>query len=548
MTVSIGGHLVAHALAKEGVRCVFTLCGGHVAPIYDGCLRENIDIVDTRHEQAATHAADAWARLTRGPGVTIVTAGPGVTDAVTGVANARLANSPLVVLGGAAELRLAGRGALQEMEQVPLMRTVTKWAQTVTDPRRLPEMVQTAIRHAVSGVPGPVFLELPFDVLTAQVESPIEPEPLAPQPRSPGDRDEVERAAELIAKAERPVLFVGSQIWWDDAATSLRALVGALSIPTVMNGMGRGALPASNPHALNLARKLAFRSTDLLIVVGTPLDFRVGYGAGINQDAKIIQIDRDPAQIGKNRRADVGIVGDARSILAQLEAAATRLGARPERFAPWAETLRAGEDKQRRELAGYEQSNERPINHYRLARAIADSIDEDTIVIGDGGDCVALAAKVLAPERPGHWLDPGPLGCLGVGAPFALAAKKLYPEKKVLVLSGDGSFGLNGFDFETCVRLKLPVTVVVANDAAWGQIRGPQIMIFGAERAPATKLAPTRYDRVVEAFGGRGHHIEDPAQLVPVLKGALASDQVTCINVAIDPDFVLRTGGSKLSV
>jgi acetolactate synthase-1/2/3 large subunit len=548
MALSIGGHLVARALAKEGVRAVFTLCGGHVAPIYDGCLREGIDLIDTRHEQAAAHAADAWARLTRGPGVAIVTAGPGVTDAVTGVANARLANSPLVVLGGASELRLQGRGALQEMEQVPMMRAVSKWAQTVTDPRRLPEMVQQAIRQATTGVMGPVFLELPFDVLTAQVENAPEPPPLVKTPRMLADLDAIERAGRLIAQAERPVLFVGSQVWWDDASEVLRELVNRLCIPTVMNGMGRGALPGSHPLALNLARKNAFRHTDLMIVVGTPLDFRVGYGAGIHQDAKIIQIDRDPTVLGRNRAVEVGLIGDASAILTQIEGAALAAGARPERYAPWAETLRAAEDKQRAELQQHETSNAQPINHYRLARAIADAVDEDTIVIGDGGDCVALAAKVLAPERPGHWLDPGPLGCLGVGAPFAIAAKKLYPNKKVLVISGDGSFGLNGFDFETCVRWKLPVTVVVANDAAWGQIRGPQIMIFGAERAPATKLAPTRYDRVVAAFGGRGAHVEDPAALDGAIKDALASGEVACVNVMIDPEFVLRTGASKLSV
>jgi acetolactate synthase-1/2/3 large subunit len=550
MPISIGGHLVARALAQNGVRCVFTLCGGHIAPIYDGCLRENIDIIDTRHEQAAAHAADAWARLSRGPGVAIVTAGPGVTDAVTGVANAMLANSPLVVLGGAAELRLTGRGALQEMEQLPLMRSITKWSATVTDPRRLPEMVQTALRHATSGVKGPVFLELPFDVLTAQVDESI----LPPLPSlvnvgaSQADGKLVAEAGKIIAAAEKPVLFVGSQIWWDDASQILRETVNRVGIPTVMNGMGRGSLPATNPHAINLARKKAFRDTDCIIVVGTPLDFRVGYGAGINAAARVIQIDRDPTQLGKNRPVDVGLVGDVGAVLAQLEAAALTAGARPERYATWCAALLAAEEKSRAELSQWERSDERPINHYRLARAIADAVDEDTIIIGDGGDCVALAARVLAPERPGHWLDPGPLGCLGVGAPFAIAAKKMYPQKKVLVLSGDGSFGLNGFDFETCVRWKLPVTCVVANDAAWGQIRGPQVMIFGAERAPATKLVPTRYDKVVEAFGGRGHHVEDPRQLTPIIKEALGANETTCINVPIDPEFALKIGASKLSV
>ncbi len=550
MAVSIGGHLVARALKDNGVRCVFTLCGGHIAPIYDGCLRHEIDIVDTRHEQAAAHAADAWARLSRGPGVAIVTAGPGVTDAVTGVANASLAQSPLVVLGGAAELRLAGRGALQEMDQLSLMRSITKWSATVTDPKRLPEMVNTAVRHANSGVRGPVFLELPFDVLTAQVdEAQLPPSSpwVAPGP-APADPRSVEAAAKIIASSQRPLLFVGSQVWWDDAAEVLRELVMRLGVPTVMNGMGRGTLPSTNPHALNLARKKAFRETDCMIVVGAPLDFRVGYGAGINGDAKIIQIDRDPAQLGRNRPADIGLVGDSRAILAQLEGACVALGVRAERFAPWCAALLGTEEQGRAEMQQHERSDARPINHYRLARAIADAIDADTIVIGDGGDCVALAARVLLTERAGHWLDPGPLGCLGIGAPFALAAKKMYPDKKILVLSGDGSFGLNGFDFETCVRFGLPVTVVVANDAAWGQIRGPQVMIFGAERSPATKLAPTRYDKVVEAFGGRGAYVEDPTQLTRTIKEALASGQTTCVNVPIEAEFVARIGASKLSV
>jgi acetolactate synthase-1/2/3 large subunit len=550
MALVIGGHLVARALAKEGVRCVFTLCGGHVAPIYDGCLRENIDIVDVRHEQAAAHAADGWARLTRTAGVCIVTAGPGVTDAVTGVANARLANSPLVVLGGAAELRLIGKGALQEMEQTPLLRSITKWSTTITDARRIPELIQHAFRVATTGIPGPVFVELPFDMLTSQVEDTqiLVTPPLPELPSQPGDPALIARAAQLLTVCERPVLFAGSQVWWDGADAALRSLVQRLNIPVVMNGMGRGSLPGSNPHALNLARKHAFRSTDLMIVVGTPLDFRVGYGAGIHQAAKIVQIDRDPLVIGRNRPVEVGLLGDARSILQQLEEAAVKADVSPIRFEPWCETLRAAEDKERQKLAEWEKSDQKPINHYRLARAIADAIDEETVIIGDGGDCVALAARVIAAERPGRWLDPGPLGCLGVGAPFALAAKKLLPARKVLVLSGDGSFGLNGFDFESCVRFKLPVTVVVANDAAWGQIRGPQVMIFGAERAPATKLAPTRYDRVVEAFGGRGWHVEEPQALTPTIQEALGCGEVACVNVPLDPEFVLKIGASKLSV
>jgi acetolactate synthase I/II/III large subunit len=543
METMIGGHVVARALKRLGTSCVFTLCGGHVAPIYDGCLSEGIDIVDVRHEQAAAHAADAWARLTRAPGVAIVTAGPGVTDAVTGVANALAARSPLVLLGGAAELRLRGRGALQEMEQVPLMRPVTRWAATATDPSRLGEMVATAFREAMATM-GPVFLELPFDVLTAQVSGPRLPAALPPLPASPGDPHAVDEAARLLARARRPVIFAGSQVWWDDAAAALRALAERARIPVLVNGMARGALGAGHPQAFAAARRTALEKADAVVLVGVALDFRVGYGADIARDAAIVQIDRDPAELGKNRAADVALLGDAASILGQLA------GTLPPDvgYADWTAALRDEEMRLLARRSTWENSATRPMNHYRFARAVADAVDDDTIVIGDGGDIVAITAKVVEPRQAGHWLDPGPLGCLGVGAPFALAAKKLHPNKKVLVVSGDGSFGLNGFDFESCTRLGLPVTVVVGNDAAWGQIRGPQLMTFGPERAPATRLQPTRYDRVVEAFGGRGQHIDDPAALTPAIRAALASDEVTCLDVSIDPDFMVREGLCKLSV
>lgn len=543
--VMIGGHVIARQLKHEGVSCVFTLCGGHVAPVYDGCLREGIDIVDTRHEQAAVHAADAYSRLTRRCGVAILTAGPGVTDGVTGVANAFQAQVPLVVLAGAAELRFIGKGALQEMEQTALLRPVTKASFTASDPRRLAEYLRTAFRIATSGVPGPVFVELPFDVLTAQVQDPYFPAAPRPWPRQPGDPAAIAQAATLLGEAQRPVIFAGSQVWWDDAAAALRRFAERAGAPVFMNAMGRGALPHDHPLALAHARKRAFRSTDLVVVVGTPLDFRVGYGAAILESARIVQIDRDPTKIGQNREAHVALLGDARSILDQL---ADACAPSAPRFAGWVEELRTDEKKQQAELDAHAASTARPINHYRLGRAIAEAIDEDTIVIGDGGDCVALGSKMIPLAKPGRWLDPGPLGCLGVGAPFAVAAKKLHPECKVLVLSGDGSFGLNGFDFETCIRHGLPVTVVVGNDAAWGQIRGPQVMIFGAERAPATKLAPTRYDKIVEAMGGRGYHVEDPAELAPTIRAALASGQVACVNVPLDPGFVLRTGAAKLTV
>jgi len=479
--VLVGGHVIARQLKAEGVTCVFTLCGGHIAPIYDGCLREGIDIIDTRHEQAAVHAADGWSRLTRGCGVAILTAGPGVTDGVTGVANAFQASIPLLVLGGASELRFKGKGALQEMEQTSLLAPITKASFTATDPKRLAEYIRTGIRIATSGVPGPVFIELPFDVLTAQVTDPPMPAPPRPWPAQPGDPIGIAAAAALIAAADKPMIFAGSQVYWDAAWDELRALAERAQIPVFTNAMGRGCLDSRHPLAFSQARKNAFRGTDLAIILGTPLDFRVGYGAGINAKARVIQLERDPTKVAQNRDAEVALLGDARSVLGQLAAAAPAATGRTQ---PWIDELRAAETKAHDKLLAFAASDARPINHYRLAHAIAQVIDDDTIVIGDGGDCVALGAKLLHRNKPGTWMDPGPLGCLGIGAPFALAAKKLHPDKKVLVLSGDGSFGLNGFDFETAIRWNLPMCVVVANDAAWGQIRGPQVMIFGAARSP----------------------------------------------------------------
>src|SRR5262249_14205500 len=376
--VLIGGHIVARALKNEGVSCVFTLCGGHVAPIYDGCLRAGTATLDTRPERPAAPAPAGGARPTRQVGVAILTAGPGVTDGVTGVANAFQAQVPLVVLGGAAELRFIGKGALQEMEQTSLLRPITKASFTAADPRRLGEYVRTAFRIATSGVPGPVFVELPFDVLCAQVQDPVYPALPRPWPRQPGDPAAVEAAAKLLGAAQKPIVFAGSQIWWDDAASALARFAERTGIPVFTNAMGRGALAPEHPLAFNMARKKALRSADAVLVVGTPLDFRVGYGAAISAPARIVQIDRDPTKVAQNRDAEVALLGDARSILDQLtEATPAR------RLEAWTGELRAEENKQTEGIAAHAASDDRPINHYRLAEAIADAIDNDDILIGE---------------------------------------------------------------------------------------------------------------------------------------------------------------------
>lgn len=541
-----GGELVARSLAAQGVGAIYTLCGGHVAPIYDGCLNHDIAVIDFRHEQAAAHAADAHARLTRSVGapnvgVALVTAGPGVTDAVTGVANAYQARSPLVLLGGAAPLKTKGMGALQEMPQVEMFQTFTKTAFTIERTEDIPALLAEAFRHALSGRPGPVFVELPFDVLFNVVDTPqTGPERVTVEPVPP-PADAVRAMFELLRNAEKPLIIAGTQVYWDAAHDALRELTEQAAIPVYTNGAGRGTLPMDHPHCFKSARSKALRQADLVLLIGTPLDFRLKYGQkDWNPASKLIQIENDPAELNHNRQADVAVVADARLI---LEALAERLHGI--RFDPWLREVSEWEQTANDRQAQWEALEDVPINHFRFAAEVNRFLSEDMIVIGDGGDIVATCAKVLTITRPGQWLDPGPLGCLGVGAPFAIAAQHLHPDKKVLIVNGDGSFGLNGFEFDTAVRFKLPIVSIVGNDAGWGQIRGPQIQMVGAERAIATSLAPTRYDRVVEALGGYGELVEDPAEIVPALERAFASGLPGCVNVTIDSAGMSKTGASS---
>jgi acetolactate synthase-1/2/3 large subunit len=511
---------------------------------------EGVRLVDTRHEQAAAHAADAWARLTRGVGVAIVTAGPGVTDAVTGVANAWAASSPLVLLGGAAPTFNQGRGSLQELPQVPLFQSITKWADRIPSPELVPSFLARAFRVARAGRPGPVFLEIPWDVLSNGADAALAAAQTSyrTDARLPGDPAKLDAALALLARAERPVLVGGSSIWWDDGVAALERLATRTGIPVYLNGMGRGCLPPDHPSSLQLSRKDALGAADVVVIVGTPLDFRMGYGTEptFAPGAKVIQVDVDASDIGRNRPIDVGIVADARSVLEALSASA-RLSSAAE---GWRRHLREKESERLERQRAFEESDQRPIHHFRLAKAL-DTVARragDVTFVGDGGNIVAVAAKTLRVAKPGRWLDPGPLGTLGVGAPFAIAAKLLAPERPVCVVQGDGSFGLNGMDFETAVRFKLPMVVVVGNDAAWGQILIPQRAMHGEAYAVATKLAPTRYDRVVEALGGEGEHVDDPKDLVPALERAFASGTVYCVDVAIDPEAAAASGAAGYAI
>jgi acetolactate synthase-1/2/3 large subunit len=532
-----GGQIVARALANEGVEFVFTLCGGHVMSIYDGCLDHGIRVIDVRHEQTAAHAADGWGRVTGRPGVAIVTAGPGLTDAVTGVATAHRAKAPMVIIGGQAPRGYQDMGGLQDMNHVELMRPITKWAVAVPDSRRLGEYVSTAFRIATTNVPGPVFLEMPLDFLFDQVEEGdcVFPVQYRSEAGLAGDPEYIERALEILRRAKRPVCLVGSQYWWSRRREAYLPFLEAFAMPVFVNGMARGSIPPDHPAAMSMARKDALKRADVVLIFGTPLDFRLGYGrpSHIAADAKLIQVDLDGSEIGRNRAIEVGIVGDTCLVMQQLTALAVETRFQSALYASWSDEIRRI-DREKREAGRAElESDAAPVNPLRACAEIDKVLDEDTIVIGDGGDFVGTAANVLRIRKPGHWLDAGPLGTLGAGPGFAMAAKLARPKSNVIIVYGDGSFGLNGFEFEAMARQKINVVGVIGNDAAWQQIRRGQVQLYGPDRAIACSLDYTRYDQVAEALGCHGEFVERPEELAPALRRALSAGRPAVVNVKI---------------
>lgn len=529
-----GGRLVAQALKRHGTTHLFTLCGGHIQAIYDGCLDEGIRVVDVRHEQTAGHAADGYARVTGRPGVCAVTAGPGVTDVVTAIANAQRAQIPLVCIGGAGPKVLCDMGSLQDMDHVALMRPITKWSVQVPETRRIAEYIDAAFRVAQANVPGPVFLEMPLDLLMNMHEDTDLPatRPLEEPPRPAADPRAVAKAAELLKGAQRPCFLVGSQLRWSPSRERIAAVLDRLGAPVFLNGMARGTLPHAHPLLFSRSRRFALSQADVVFVLGTPFDFRVDYGRSPtwNESAKIVQIDLDGAELGRNRRVDVPIHADSGIALEQL---ARELGDAKPAFEAWVSAVRADEDKRRAKMQLEIDSNDSPPNPLRVCAELGKRLKANDIVIGDGGDFVATAAYVLKLQHPQLWMDPGPLGTLGVGPGYAMAAKLARPDANVVLVYGDGSFGLHGIEFEAMARQDIPVIALIGNDAGWTQIRRGQVEIYGEGRAVATGLDYTRYEKIVEACGGRGFWVETIDQLGPALDEAFASKKPACVNVKI---------------
>jgi len=534
-----GGHLVARALAAEGVRHLFTLSGGHIAPIYDGCADEGIRIVDFRHEQAAAHAADGWARVTGRPGVCAVTAGPGVTDSVTGITNAFYANSPMLILGGKSPLAELEMGSLQEMDHVTLVRSITRWARTCWETRRIADYVTEGLRNATAGRMGPVFLDIPLEVQLNVWPAGVEvPERYRTEAKPLGDPDLVKRAAALLGESEHPVVFAGGGVRWAEAHEALAALADALKAPVFLNSLGRGCLPPDHPCFFSAARKFALGKADLILALGVDWDFRLGFGRKhIAEGARVIQVDVDGVHIGRNRPVDVGIVGDPGKVIEQL--LGEGVGVTEE--SSWTIEVRDEERRLAEEARAGMESDGVPIHPLRFAREIRDFLDPDAVVVGDGGDIVGISSSVIHARTPGQWLDPGPFGCLGVGPSFAIAARLAKPATQVLIVYGDGSFGLNAMEYESAIRQDLPFVGIIGNDGAWGQIKVAQEALYGEGNAPAAVLSQDiPYERMVEALGGFGERVTEPGGIRPALERAFDAGVPACINVILDPSLVRR--------
>ncbi len=541
-----GGHLVAKALKNEGVDVIFTLCGGHVIDIYDGCLDEGIKIVDVRHEQVAAHAADGYARQTGRLGCVVTTAGPGCTNAITGIANAFRAESPIIHIGGQGALSQHRMGSLQDLPHVDMMTPITKFAATVPSTGRIADIVSMAARECYNGAPGPSYIEIPRDVLDAHVDLAEARIPATGRyrasTRSIGDPADVERLADILVKSERPCILLGTQVATCNAYGAATALVRGLNIPAYMNGAGRGTLPPGDAHHFHRTRRYAFDHADVIVIVGTPFDFRMGYGKRLRADATVVQIDMDYRTVGKNRDISLGLVGDVGAIMgAVLQAAGGRADNRAGRREAWLDGLREAEAAATDKLMAKFRSNATPINPYRVAWELNAFLTDDTIYIGDGGDVVTITAQAVQPRVPGHWMDPGPLGTLGVGTGFALAAKLAHPEKEVLCYFGDGAFAMTAFDMETANRFDAPFIAVIGNNSSMNQIRYGQIAKYGEQRGNvANKLGDVDFEQFGRMLGGHGEAVRDPDEIQPALMRAREAVKSTgrcaVVNIWVDPD------------
>ena len=524
-----GGRLVAQALKSRGVEHLFTLSGGHLFSIYDGCKAEGIALVDVRHEQTAAFAAEGIAKTTRRVGVAALTAGPGVTNGISAIAGAQANNSPICVLGGRAPELRWGSGSLQEIDHLPFVSPLVKSAETVKDPAQIAPVTAAALDRAAAAPSGPTFVDYPLDVVftEAELELPAVPETGDAQPA-----EGVEEAAALLAAARRPAIMAGSGLYWSRGEEELRQLAEAIGIPVFLNGLGRGCLAADHKLAFSRARSTALKGADVALVVGVPMDFRLAFGGSFGEETKIVRLDVAPNALTRNRLPDVDLVGDVRATLAALREAA---GVEGPATRPWLEQLRNVETEKRAAEQAELDDERSPLHPVRVYRELNEVLDRDAIVVGDGGDFVSYAGRFIETYEPGCWMDPGPFGCLGAGPGQAIGAKVAHPDRQVCLLLGDGAFGFAGMEFDTMARHGLGVVGVMGNNGIWGLEHHPMEFLYGY--SVAAKLQPeTRYDELVETLGCDGILVRGPGELKPALERAFASGRPTLVNVLTDPE------------
>ncbi len=549
MEMISGGQLAAEALVQKEVDTIFTLSGGHITPIYQYLENTPITLFDTRHEQAAVFMAEAWGRMTRKPGVAMVTAGPGFTNALTGVANARFANTPLVLISGCVGIDCIEKLDLQDMRQRPVIEPMVKKALICHKPERIPEFIDFAFRTAGSGRPGPVYLELPVDVLNATVSPNGIKTPHTVIQSHAVDLDKVEQILAMLEKATQPVIIAGSGAWYADGGNELVEFVEKTGIPVFTSALGRGTIP--DTHPLCFESSLAIRpgaalvantGADLVLFLGARMSLYYLFGDLFNAEAKIIQVDIEPEEIGRNRSVDLAVVSDVRELLK----AANRIirekkmsRSLRQRFAGWVSALEQADEEGKAPAKPDWQSENIPIHPLRLAHEINRFMDrEDDIVVADGGDTQVWMGITRTVRNSGRYLDAGLYGCLGVGIPYANAAKLRYPDQRVCLIIGDGSVGFNFMEFETALRKNLPIVMVISNDLGWGMIRHSQELRIGHAIENGTYIGKVDYHKLIEALGGKGLYVEDPADIKPALEEAFAAGIATCINVMTDPTTV----------
>jgi thiamine pyrophosphate-dependent acetolactate synthase large subunit-like protein len=539
----IGSQILARALKRQGVDTMFYLMGGPMLDTESSCIEEGIRSIDVRHEQAAAMMAHAWGRTTNRVGVCMAASGPATTNLVTGVGNAWSDAAPLLAIGGAAPVVTSGKGIFQECDQLSIFKPITKWADRCLDPKRIPDMVATAMRQALSGRPGPVYLDMPGDVLYKEVDEDTIVYPDAStsmsRARPKGDEEAVADAIKLLGEVERPIIVSGTGIIWSEASNELRQFVEASGIPFYTTPQGRGVIPDDHELSFLAARSTAFREADCLFVIGTRMNYVSGHFTPprFSADAKLIQVDIDPGEIGLTRPCNVGIIGDAKAILEQLvEAGKGKL--EPKRYSAWVNHLSEIDKVKEAEQEKRMSSDEVPIHPLRLCKEVRDFLDRDAYLIVDGQEILNFGRQSIPTFEPGHRLNSGPWGTMGVGLPFGLGVKVAHPDKQVLVLHGDGSFGLNSMEMDTAVRHNIPIVCVVSLNGGW---TGDP-----TRSKPGRELGYVRYDKMAEAFGCHGEYVEKPEDIRPALERAFASGKPALVNVKTD--YRARATTSKFSV